>query len=369
KGRGGDHAQLGAVDVAQFAQQHGFDQREIHTLTWLVEQHLFMSVTAQRRDIHDPEVVLHFAEAVQNNVRLDYLTCLTVADICATNETLWNSWKRTLIATLYQFTTQQFAQGMDCLLDHAEKIENHRQQALTLLTQNSLLSAVQIEEIWQRCPEEYFLRNTPKQIAWHTELLAEQQTELLVKISNRFSEGGTEIFVYCQDQPNLFHKVVTTIGAKKFSIHDAQIITSHDGYVFDSFIITELDGKLVKFDRRRSLEKALMQVLNTSKLPTFRATHNPKLQHFHVKTEVRFLKEQRTDQTEMELFALDQTGLLAKVSQVFSELKLNLLNAKITTIGEKAEDFFILTNSEDRALTAEQRQHLTQRLHEVLEPK
>lgn len=369
KGRGGDHAELGAADVAQFAQQHGFDQREIHTLTWLVEQHLLMSVTAQRRDIHDPEVVLHFAEAVQNNVRLDYLTCLTVADICATNETLWNSWKRTLIATLYQFTTQQFAQGMDCLLDHAEKIENHRQQALTLLTQNSLLSAVQIEEIWQRCPEEYFLRNTPKQIAWHTELLADNQTELLVKISNRFSEGGTEIFVYCQDQPNLFHKVVTTIGAKKFSIHDAQIITSHDGYVFDSFIITELDGKLVKFDRRRSLEKALMQALNTSKLPTFRATDNPKLQHFHVKTEVRFLKEQRTDQTEMELFALDQTGLLAKVSQVFSELKLNLLNAKITTIGEKAEDFFILTNSEDRALTAEQRQCLTQRLHEVLEPK
>lgn len=175
--------------------------------------------------------------------------------------------------------------------------------------------------------------------------------------------------MYCQDQPNLFHKVVTTIGAKKFSIHDAQIITSHDGYVFDSFIITELDGKLVKFDRRRSLEKALMQALNTSKLPTFRATDNPKLQHFHVKTEVRFLKEQRTDQTEMELFALDQTGLLAKVSQVFSELKLNLLNAKITTIGEKAEDFFILTNSEDRALTAEQRQCLTQRLHEVLEPK
>lgn len=165
-----------------------------------------MSVTAQRRDIHDPEVVLHFAEAVQNNVRLDYLICLTVADICATNETLWNSWKRTLIATLYQFTTQQFAQGMDCLLDHAEKIENHRQQALTLLTQNSLLSAVQIEEIWQRCPEEYFLRNTPKQIAWHTELLADNQTELLVKISNRFSEGGTEIFVYCQINRTCFIK-------------------------------------------------------------------------------------------------------------------------------------------------------------------
>ncbi|MGC6360287.1 bifunctional uridylyltransferase/uridylyl-removing protein GlnD [Bisgaard Taxon 45] len=369
KGRGGDHAVLGSVEVAEFAQQHGFDQREIQTLTWLVEQHLLMSVTAQRRDIHDPEVVLHFAEAVQNKVRLDYLTCLTVADICATNETLWNSWKRTLIATLYQFTTQQFAQGMDCLLDHAEKIERHRQHALALLKQNTSLSAVKIEDIWQRCPEEYFLRNSPKQIAWHTELLAENPTELLVKISNRFSEGGTEIFVYCQDQPNLFHKVVTTIGAKKFSIHDAQIITSHDGYVFDSFIVTELDGRLAKFDRRRSLEKALTQALNTAKMPTLRISHNHKLRPFQVKTDVRFLREHRTDQTEMELFALDQAGLLAKVSQVFSELKLNLLNAKITTVGERAEDFFILTNSEDRALTTEQRQHLAQRLHEVLAAK
>ncbi|MFD1806021.1 bifunctional uridylyltransferase/uridylyl-removing protein GlnD [Pasteurella oralis] len=367
KGRGGDHAELGAVDVAAFAELHGFDQREIHTLVWLVKQHLLMSVTAQRRDIHDPEVVLAFAAAVQNQVRLDYLTCLTVADICATNETLWNSWKRTLIATLYQFTRQQFDQGMDCLLDHQQKIDTHRQQALALLlAQNSAHNQQQITEIWQRCPDEYFLRNTPKQIAWHTQLLSELNEELLVKISNRFSEGGTEIFVYCKDQPNLFNKVVTTIGAKKFSIHDAQIITSHDGYVFDSFIVTELDGKLAKFERRRSLEKALNKALSTPQPIKNTILPNPKLIHFSVKTEIRFLKENRTDQTEMELFALDQTGLLAKVSQVFSELKLNLLNAKITTIGERAEDFFILTNSQNKALTVSERAQLEERLYQVL---
>ena len=359
KGRGGDHAELGAEDVADFAQLHGLDRREIDTLAWLVQSHLMMSITAQRRDIHDPEVVMNFAEAVQNQVRLDYLTCLTVADICATNSNLWNSWKRSLFASLYEFTEQQFVQGMKELLDYSEKSEENRKLAQQILTQDySDITPISIEQLWTRCPEDYFVRNTPKQIAWHTSLLVDFAEALLVKISNRFSLGGTEVFIYCQDQPHLFNKVVSTIGAKKFSIHDAQIITTQDGYVFDSFIITELNGELVEFDRRRELEQALTLSLQSKKLPALSITPNRQLQHFTVQTDVRFLHENKKEHTEMELVALDKPGLLAQVSQIFSELNLNLLNAKITTVGEKAEDFFILTNQFGQALAREERENL-----------
>ena len=359
KGRGGDHAELGAVDVANFAQLHGLDRREIDTLAWLVKSHLLMSITAQRRDIHDPEVVMNFAEVVQNQVRLDYLTCLTVADICATNSNLWNSWKRSLFASLYEFTEQQFAQGMKELLDYSEKSEENRKLAQQILTQDySDIAPIFIEQLWARCPEDYFVRNTPKQIAWHTSLLVDFAEALLVKISNRFSLGGTEVFIYCQDQPHLFNKVVSTIGAKKFSIHDAQIITTQDSYVFDSFIITELNGELVEFDRRRELEQALTLALQSEKLSALSITPNRQLQHFTVQTDVRFLHENKREHTEMELVALDKPGLLAQVSQIFTELNLNLLNAKITTVGEKAEDFFILTNQFGQALAREEREKL-----------
>ena len=361
KGRGGDHAELGAEDVADFAQLHGLDRREIDTLAWLVKSHLLMSITAQRRDIHDPEVVMNFAEAVQNQVRLDYLTCLTVADICATNGNLWNSWKRSLFASLYEFTEQQFAQGMKELLDYSEKSAENRKLAQQILTQDySDITPISIEQLWDRCPEDYFVRNTPKQIAWHTSLLVGFAESLLVKISNRFSLGGTEVFIYCQDQPHLFNKVVSTIGAKKFSIHDAQIITTQDGYVFDSFIITELNGELVEFDRRRELEQALTVALQSEKLPALSIAPNRQLQHFSVQTDVRFLHENKKEHTEMELVALDKPGLLAQVSHIFSELNLNLLNAKITTVGEKAEDFFILTNQLGKALAREEREILKQ---------
>ncbi len=368
KGRGGDHAELGAEDIAEFAVLHGFDARESDTMQWLVRAHLLMSVTAQRRDIYDPEVVLDFAGKVKNRVRLDYLTCLTIADICATNGTLWNSWKRSLFTALYDATAEQLQQGMEWQWDNAERIAENRQGALAILQQEqSHLSLATIDDLWARCPDEYFLRNSAKQIAGHTALLADFTGDVLVKITNRFSSGGTEVFVYCHDQARLFNKVVSTIGTKNLSIHDAQILTSDDGYVFDSFIITELNGELVKFDRRRDLEQTLTAVLEGGKVPSPPFVPSRQLRHFQVQTDVRFLKENKPEHTELELVALDKPGLLAQISQIFADLALNLRNAKITTVGEKAEDFFILTNAQGQALSAEERQQLADVLYRALD--
>lgn len=371
KGRHGDHSELGAIDAYDFALNHGFNEEDSEMLAWLVLNHLQLSVTAQRRDIYDPEVVLNFANSVKYHLRLDYLLCLTVADICGTNQTLWNDWKRSLITTLYRLTKQQLELGTDEIVDSSEIALQNRLQALSLLQpdlQNEKLKLSWINAFWNRMPKDYFLRNTAKQIAWHTELVCKNPQQIIVKVSNRFAEGATELFVYSPDQPNLFNRIVRAIESKNVSIHDAQIMSTSDGHTVDSFMLTETDGIEAKFDRRRDVEIAVYEaLLGEDDFVVRKRRLNNKLQNFTVETEVHFLDEERNSpHTELELFALDRPGLLAIVSNVFSEFELNIVNAKISTIGERAEDFFILTNKNNKQLSLGEQTQLRKMLYQEL---
>ncbi len=364
KGREGDHAEVGAVDMYDFAILHGFSEVQAQQMAWLVREHLTMSITAQRRDIHDPNVVKTFAEIVENQTALSDLVCLTVADICATNETLWNDWKRTLLSQLYQFTSQQLV----AKLDYQKEAENNRLEAVELM--KFALTAEQrkrLQTYWQPCPASYFLRNKPKQLVWHALSLLKQQNLPLVLVGNEYARGATEIFIHCEDQNQLFARIAQELSQKKISIHDAQIITSENGLVYDSFIVTESNGQALNEIRCEQIQQSLIKVLLDPASKTFKAIKKPiKHQTFKRKTKVRFLANSPPNQTAFELFTLDREGLLAQLSHIFNQLELVLINAKITTIGERVEDFFVVSTLSHESLSEEQQHQLKQHILDEL---
>jgi [protein-PII] uridylyltransferase len=369
KGRGGDHSDLGALDAREFGKLHKLSEFDTKLIVWLVEQHLLMSVTAQRRDIHDPAVIAEFAEKVRDETRLNYLYCLTLADIRATNDNLWNDWKGSLLRELYLGTQKAFRRGLEKPMDLRDQIREHQAEALRLLAEQGIFESA-VSPLWSKFKADYFARYNPKLIAWHTEnLLAHADfSQPLVLISPTAMRGGTQVFIYTADQPNLFARIVAALDGKKVSIYDAQIMTNKEGYAMDTFVVLEQNGNAVTATSRiQSLKKALETAIGQQTVvERSKARPNKQLKAFHVPPKVVFLPASNKQRTMLELAALDMPGLLAAIGQVFSQCEINIHAAKITTIGERAEDFFMISTRQDQALSADEQARLRRVLVEQL---
>ena len=372
KGRGGNHSKLGKQDALDFGKKHQLNDHDSRLVAWLVENHLFMSITAQRRDIHDPDVINAFAEVVQDENHLAYLYCLTVADICATNNTLWNSWKGSLLRELYFFTLRAFRRGKVTDVDAESKVEEYKAKALQIISHNhpnqqqALEVELEIIQLWEKFQADYFLRHTPKSIAHHSTSILNHKEHKKTLVSLFHDEGKTssELFVYAQDKTHLFVTVMRVLGSKSVRINDAQIMVTTDGFSLDTFTISELDGgAIIDVRRVNSIIATLTKALSKDnyKLRAKRRVSR-QVKQFTVPTGINFIENQQTDTTAFELIALDVPGLLAAVGDIFNKNNILLINAKITTIGERVEDFFIISTIQGLALTEQEQQNLQQAL-------
>lgn len=370
KGRDGDHSVLGAEDVAQFCALHGIEEKDSRLIVWLVENHLLMSVVAQRRDIYDPDVINEFATTVRSHNHLNQLYALTLADIRATNDNLWNDWKASLLRELYLMTQKALDNGLQCRATLDERVGMHKQLARQLLNESGA-DQMQIEVLWTRLDDDYFVRFKPAQIAWHTQeiinaessLFKDDPDTLLIRANDQIAKGGTEILIYGKDRQALFAQVASVLDSRNCSIHDAHITVTRDGYMFDSLLVLENDGSRLSSERRtQDLEQAIWQQLNR---PGFAHSNHRKLprqmRQLDVPTKIRFFSLGE-DSTLVELEALDAPGILAKVGHAFVDCNVTLKLAKIATIGERAEDIFIVSNDQGQALTQDQQVTLKKRI-------
>ncbi|MDF1781402.1 MAG: [protein-PII] uridylyltransferase [Alcanivoracaceae bacterium] len=354
KGRGGDHSKLGAEDAIAFCQRHGLSSWDAKMLAWLVQNHLLMSVTAQRKDISDPEVVHEFAKKVGDLVHLDYLCALTIADINATNPNLWNSWRASLMRQLYRETKRTLRRGLNNPMDKQDWIDETRAAAQSLLSQRDV-DQDKIDALWSGIGDEYFLRENAMDIAWHTEAIlnrtnGQDPVVLLRESSGGQIEGGTQIFIYTPDIENLFAASTNALDQLGLTIVDARIITSADGFTLDTYIVLDENGTSIGNDppRIEAIRQTLTDTLrDPDQFAEIMQRRMPRRhKHFDVPTEVTISNDIVNDRTSIEINTLDRPGLLARIGQVLAEFEIAVQNARIATLGERAEDVFFVSNRE-----------------------
>ncbi len=371
KGRGGDHAELGAEDAARFLAEHGLSDYDQKLVAWLVRHHLLMSHTAQRRDISDPEVVNEFARQVGDRVRLDYLYLLTVADIRGTSPALWNSWKDALFIELYTSTKRALRRGLENPLNREEQIGDIKSTALARLGEAGI-ARQRVEQLWEDFPEDYFLRHNANEVVWHAQVVLAGETtdETRVALNPRSERGGSALFLYTPVVDRLFSRTTALLDQMGLTVTDARIITSKRGYAVNTYHLLNAAGESI-LDRYQAdeLVERLQKELAAGDTGTGIVTRPAprRLRHFPVKTRVSFIDDELSRRTILELITTDRPGLLSRVGRAFYECDVELHNAKIATFGSQAEDVFYISDRSGKPLTESSRTCLEKTLIRLLD--
>ncbi|HNR22442.1 MAG TPA: [protein-PII] uridylyltransferase [Steroidobacteraceae bacterium] len=372
KGRGGDHSELGSVDAEAFCLEQGLSRYDARLVAWLVRNHLILSVTAQKQDISEPEVINAFARRVGDETHLNYLYVLTCADVRGTDPKLWNSWKATLFHEFYERTRRALRRGLESPIDQDELIRETQEAARAALRAAGITDA-QVDAVWSRLSDGYFLRSTPEEVTWHTRLLADRDPRAedpVVALDAQSLRGTTAIFAFAPLRRHGFARTTAVLDQLGLTIVGARITPTEDGYSLDLYHVLEDDGApITDKERLLEIERALWHSLHSPEEHPLAVSRRAPRQSrmFSTPTHILLSTDEHHGRSVLELTAADRPGLLCDVGKVLMEERLHLHNARIMTVGERAEDVFYITDSHNRPLDSASADRLQQRLTEVLE--
>jgi [protein-PII] uridylyltransferase len=368
KGRQGDHSELGAQDALEFCRHLPMRESHRERVAWLVEQHLVMSQTAQRRDISDPETIKNFCDIVDNQTRLDYLYLVTIADIAATSSKLWNSWKDKLLWELYSVTSLALAEGSSGIFDRNRLIEEARVEVRDRLLKQGL-DAADINDLWDNLPQNVFLGFSADQLEWTASavLKSPADNDVLVAIHGVEGQGFSELLVHAPDYDGLFSAVTTVIDEIGLDVLSARVGNTVSGKSFDLFQLMDRHAQAVNEIDCERLQARLRDVLGSKKLPKPVVRRLPRrLRPFKRAARVRFSAAQGGEKTLMDVSCSDRPGLLANISAAMVACGVRIHDARISTLGDRVEDAFILSDKQNEPLSRTIRTQLLETLTETL---
>ena len=346
KGRGGDHSELGALEVRRFCREHGIEREDTQLIEFLVRSHLTMSHIAQKEDLSEPEVIERFAARVGSERRLSALYLLTVADIRGTSPKVWNAWKGKLLEDLYRLTLRALGGARPNL--HAD-IEARKQEARQLLNLFSTLPGSEAP-LWQTLDVGYFARHDAADIAWHARSLSRHLHSAVPIVRARLSPlgEGLQVLVYAPDRADLFARICGYFASAGFNILDAKVHTTNIDYALDTFQV--ISPSLIEHHRDLiSLveTQAAKAIAAEGPLPEpNRDRLSRRVKSFPVTPRVSLRPDERAQHWLLSVSASDRSGLLYAIARVLARHRINLQLAKITTLGERVEDTFLVDGPE-----------------------
>ncbi|MEO6972998.1 MAG: [protein-PII] uridylyltransferase [Rhodoferax sp.] len=355
KGRGGDHSELGAHEVRRFCRQHDIAREDAALIEFLVREHLRMSQIAQKQDLGDPDVIAAFAKRVGNERYLTALYLLTVADIRGTSPKVWNAWKGKLLEDLYRLALRVLGGRAP---DPGAEVEARKREALVLLA----LHAEPFEAykaLWDTLDVGYFMRHDASDIAWHARQLSRHVAQAagssapaarkaIVRARLSPVGEGLQVLVYTPDQSDLFARICGYFDQASFSILDAKVHTATNGYALDTFqVVTSFLP-----DHYRELTSMVQTgvaqaIAQPGPLPApSRGRVSRRVRSFPVTPRVELAPDEKAQRWLLSISASDRVGLLYSVACVLARHQLNLQLAKVTTLGERVEDTFLIDGPE-----------------------
>ncbi|WP_343734849.1 [protein-PII] uridylyltransferase [Acidovorax sp.] len=349
KGRGGDHSQIGAEEVRRFCRQHGVDREDARLIEFLVREHLTMSTVAQKQDLSDPDVIGAFAHRVGNERNLTAMYLLTVADIRGTSPKVWNAWKGKLLEDLYRATLRTLGGRAP---DAAAEIEARKREALVLLALNALPFEAQ-KALWATLDVSYFMRHDAADIAWHTRHLSRYvgAAKPVVRARQSLAGDGLQVMVYAADQADLFARICGYFDRVGFSILDARVHTANNGYALDTFQVVASSASEQPGHYRElthMVESDLMRVIEEGgPLPEpTRKRVSRRVKSFPVAPRVTLRPDEKAQRWLLAISASDRAGLLYLVARILAQHHLSVQLAKVSTLGERVEDTFLIQGPE-----------------------
>ncbi|HSF48738.1 MAG TPA: ACT domain-containing protein, partial [Burkholderiales bacterium] len=330
-----------AVNARRFCEEHGLDAEASELVPWLVKNHLVMSRTAQTQDLSDPDVIVAFAKLVASDRRLVALYLLTVADIRGTSPKVWNAWKAKLLEDLFRLTRARLGGA-----SAGNLLKARQDDALQLLRLDALADDAHAA-FWRELETSYFLRHDPDEIAWHTRMLNYRVAPDSPVVKARLSPAGEglQVLIYVLDQKDLFARICSFFQRINYNIVEAKIYTTRHGYALDTFQVMDWTHKELKYrDVMSYVEYELTQELVSGRPlpPRVWGRVSRQLKHFPITPEVKLISDDKGAYYILSITAGDRPGLLSGVARILAEYEVNIRDAKINTLGERAEDVFLV---------------------------